>query len=96
MNAPFSPIKRTETREERQERLAEEAWEALRAECEEEFTEWQRADYERREFEDFGNWLANKARWNGGGKYRDALTCAEARFIPDADGVRGLVGRYSG
>lgn len=55
----------------------DELHEAAREEALAEFVEWQRADYERREFEDFGNWLANKARWNRPNRYEVALTAAE-------------------
>lgn len=55
----------------------DELHEAAREEALAEFEDWRRADYERREFEDFGNWLANKARWNRPNRYEVALTAAE-------------------
>jgi len=63
----------------------EAVWQSLRDECEDEFIEWQRADYDRREFEDFGNWVVNKARWNRPNKYEEALTYDERRdaFLTD-------------
>ena len=62
----------------------EAAWEALRAECEEEFTDWQRADYDSREFADFSNWMVSKARWNRPNKYECALTYQERKLVERA------------
>jgi hypothetical protein len=59
----------------------EEAWEALRAECEEEFAEWVRADYRNREDADFSNWMVSKARWNRPNKYECALTWLERKLV---------------
>ena len=70
-----------ETEDERCERLLEEQWEVAREECRDEFTEWQRADYDRREFEDFSNWLVNKASWNRPNKYEAALTWGERKRV---------------
>jgi hypothetical protein len=58
-------------------------WQRLRDEVEAEFEDWQRADYDRREFEDIGNWIANKARWNRPNKYEAALAWNER--LPDAE-----------
>lgn len=62
--------------------LADEAaWEALRAECLDEFEDWVRADYDRREFEGFSNWLVRKASWNQPNRYRDALNWHERALL---------------
>jgi hypothetical protein len=61
----------------------DDAWQQLRDQCEEEFIDWQRADYDRREFTDFGNWLANKARWNRPNIYERALAWNER--LPDPE-----------
>lgn len=58
------------------------AHEAAREWALEEFADWQRADCDRREFEDFGNWLANKASWNRPNRYELALTYAERGPFP--------------
>jgi hypothetical protein len=63
------------------DRMQEEAWLQLREECEAEFEDWQRADYDAREFEDFSNWLVNKARWNRPNKYEGALDWSERRRV---------------
>ena len=63
------------------DRMQEEAWLALRAECEAEFEDWQRADYDAREFEDFSNWLVNKASWNRPNHYEHALDWSERRRV---------------
>jgi hypothetical protein len=64
---------------------SDEAHEAARAAAFQEFIEWQRADYDRREFEDFGNWLANKASWNRPNHYEAALTYAERPRLTDPE-----------
>lgn len=82
MNAYSPPVRAyVETDEDRIERDREERWEALREECFDEFTDWQRADYAHREFECFSNWMVNKARWNGGGKYLEALDWSERALV---------------
>ena len=63
----------------------DEAHEAARAAAFDEFIEWQRADYDRREFEDFGNWLANKASWNRPNHYEVAQTYAERPRLTDPE-----------
>ena len=60
--------------------------EALRAECLEEFEDWQRADYDRREFDDFSNWLVRKAIWNRPNAYEAALNWHE-RALVDFDAI---------
>jgi hypothetical protein len=64
MNAPFKPEVEADP---------DIAWQRLRNECEAEFEDWQRADYDNREFTDFGNWIVNKARWNAPNRYGEAL-----------------------
>lgn len=82
MNAYTGPLTaRTETPDERAERLLEEQHEARREECREEFEEWQRADYARREFEDFSNWIVGKASWNRPNKYEAALNWHERKLV---------------
>lgn len=66
----------------------ETAWEALREECMAEFEDWQRADYEAREFEDFANWLYRKASWNAPNKYGEAMNWRERAFKSDAELLR--------
>jgi hypothetical protein len=59
----------------------EAAWEALRAECLEEFEDWVRADYDKREFADFSNWMVSKASWNRPNKYECALNFHERKLV---------------
>lgn len=57
----------------------DEAHEIAREEALEEFREWQGRDYERREFEDFGDWLARMSQPHmvGCEKYVLAMNYAE-------------------
>lgn len=54
-------------------------WMVAREQAYDEFCQWQHADYRNREFADFGNWLAEKARWNAPNKYGYAMNAAERR-----------------
>lgn len=78
-NPPLRPY--VETPEERAERLAEEAFDALREECFDEFCEWQSGDWRTREFADFSNYLVSKARWNRPNKYEAALNWHERALL---------------
>lgn len=88
MNAHTIPVRAfVETDDEREERLREEAFEALREECLEEFETWRAGDWRNREFADFSNWIVSKARWNRPNKYLDALVWHE-RALLGLDGRR--------
>jgi hypothetical protein len=79
MNAPVRIT--TETPEERAERLEYEAWEALRAEIEDEHRHWQRFD-ESREDVPVGDWLAIMAQphMRDCERYREAMDASERRL----------------
>ena len=91
MNAPVRIT--TETPEERAERLEYEAWEALRAEIEDEFADWVRNGIRGRsehrdnprEYVDFSDWLIERA--HRGGRYREAMDASERRLAPDLPSI---------
>lgn len=53
------------------------SWMLLRDRAYNEFEEWRCADFRHREDADFGNWLADRARWNRPNWYEGALTSRE-------------------
>ena len=80
MNAPVRIT--TETPEERAERLEYEAWEALRAEIEDEFNVWRGGDWRNREHEEISPWLIRMAapHMRGCERYREAMDAHERRL----------------